>query len=132
MKTNTVANATKNPALYSKTYWGAFRFNDNADAGAPKIIQNRDRFAAAFRLARGKYLTAYPPIPAGCVFDHAEEYVDANGETVVVCSNYGKAQPPPFLEMLEMAPIYSTSCKSYVARFSSIKELRAAMKGGRE
>ena len=122
----TAAGATDNPALWSGTYWGAFRLAQNPCITG-RIIENRNRWAVEWRLIRQvDAVDRYPATGRGEDFDHAETYKAADGWLVLVVSLYGGV-PPPVLGMVRIAPIYSEGVQSWAARYASRRELRARL-----
>ena len=120
----TVALATAFPSLFREIYWGRFKQTD--DAITPEIIENRNRLARDWKLAKLADLAVrYPPRPPRTDWDHVELYRDAGGGLVLVVSNYN-GPPPKTLGMQFIYPIYSTAARSYARRFATVKEMRGA------
>lgn len=125
----TAADATRFPRLYRATYWGAFRLGDNPERITPGIVENRNRFAEGWRLARQveRLPLIHPILRRGEDYDHPELYRDAERRFVFTVSNYGDVPPPPELGMKPIPPIYGVGVGSWAARFASRKELNARL-----
>ena len=124
--TRTAAQATARPDLYAGTYWGNFTLARNPEI-TPAIIANRDRFAAEWRIkARSHAMLPRPTVLGGEDYDHAEQYRDADGFSVLVCSNYGDIPPPAILGMQKIAPLYCEGATSYAGRYP-LTEARARL-----
>lgn len=119
------AESTAFPHLYRQTYWGAGCFD--GELITAEIIENRNRFATEYRLARRVFVSTGNVIRNNGVLDHLEAYRTTTGAVVVLCSNYG-AVPPPHLEMVCIAPLYVTSATTYCRTYATIKEARKALR----
>lgn len=119
------AGSTFFPHLYRQTYWGAGSFD--GELITAEIIDNRNRFATEYRLARRVFVSTGNVIRNNGVLDHLEAYQTREKAVVVICSNYG-VEPPAHLGMVSIDPLYVTSATTFCRTFDNIRAARLALR----
>ena len=130
MRTSTtskrVANKTAHPALYNQAYWGTHVASD--EVGSPEIIANRNRLVEEHGLK--KYFRVNKPHIApehDFGYDHPEGYRMADGRVLLLISNYGCCDAPPYLQMQPVGPLYHVQAQSFVRIFDGLRQLKKAV-----
>lgn len=121
-----VAYKTDHPSLYNQVYWGTHPADDQI--GTPEIIENRNRLAEVHGL-KSCFPVARPSIAPGLGFgfDHPEGYRMADGRALLLISNYGCCDAPPYLQMQPVGPLYHVRAQSFIRVFDNLRQLKKAI-----
>jgi hypothetical protein len=122
----TYAEQTRYNTIFKRTYWGNFQKTESLPED--EIVNNRNDFVETNDIAR--YYPTYPRylsrkfgmeygfVQSGRFWDHIEVYTTNPGDYIVVSSPYGNLDETVVPEEFsKIAPIYSTSATSYMAKF---------------
>jgi len=125
----TAKHMTNNPKLW-RCYWGNFDAERNAETITREIYRNRNKFALCYGL---KPTAARIPMELhdldndSCEHDHEELYLTRDNRLILIVSNYNTG-PHPLLGMTRTLDLYSTSCKTFIRKFSGLREFRQTIR----
>lgn len=128
MKSFSHAELTEYPEVFKNSYWGHFK-----EHCEPNIISNRNNMAAAYGLI--SWCNAKSPfiLMKESEFDHPEAYKTDRQGIVCITSLYDVHLPMwAYGFFRKVQPVYSNRAITFLAFFSSMKDVRLAIKSKRQ